>query len=184
MPPAGAFGASTGIQDVYNLAWKPALVHHGLTRWSDTRRRSRTPSAPAWTVPVRPTPWRGRRAVHVGDAQVVNPRSRHHRRVPGHRSDRVRGAARRTTGRAWPILTTRTGSPRRRHPARPGGGPAPPTELLACVFVRPAPFLDLHAVVSPGRWMPATGEGECGCPWRPGRTWLRVQPRPRSGGRP
>ncbi|MFC4148495.1 FAD-dependent oxidoreductase [Micromonospora mangrovi] len=30
MPPTGAFGASTGIQDAYNLAWKLALVHRGL----------------------------------------------------------------------------------------------------------------------------------------------------------
>jgi len=29
MPPTGAFGASTGIQDVYNLAWKLALVLAG-----------------------------------------------------------------------------------------------------------------------------------------------------------
>ncbi|MFJ8200398.1 FAD-dependent oxidoreductase [Streptomyces sp. NPDC096152] len=29
MPPTGAFGASTGIQDVYNLAWKLALVLSG-----------------------------------------------------------------------------------------------------------------------------------------------------------
>ncbi|MCM2387229.1 FAD-dependent oxidoreductase [Streptomyces albipurpureus] len=29
MPPTGAFGASTGIQDVYNLAWKLALVLEG-----------------------------------------------------------------------------------------------------------------------------------------------------------
>ncbi|BCJ47992.1 FAD-dependent oxidoreductase [Actinoplanes ianthinogenes] len=30
MPPTGAFGASTGIQDAYNLAWKLALVHRGV----------------------------------------------------------------------------------------------------------------------------------------------------------
>ncbi|WP_063765943.1 FAD-dependent monooxygenase [Streptomyces cellulosae] len=29
MPPAGAFGANTGIQDAHNLAWKIAAVHHG-----------------------------------------------------------------------------------------------------------------------------------------------------------
>ncbi|WP_326695859.1 FAD-dependent oxidoreductase [Streptomyces sp. NBC_01754] len=29
MPPTGAFGASTGIQDAYNLAWKLALVLNG-----------------------------------------------------------------------------------------------------------------------------------------------------------
>lgn len=30
MPPTGAFGASTGIQDAHNLAWKIALVRRGL----------------------------------------------------------------------------------------------------------------------------------------------------------
>ncbi|WP_030420257.1 FAD-dependent oxidoreductase [Streptomyces sp. SCSIO 75703] len=44
MPPTGAFGASTGIQDVYNLAWKLALVLSGtagpgLLESYDTERR-------------------------------------------------------------------------------------------------------------------------------------------------
>ncbi|MGC4769661.1 FAD-dependent monooxygenase [Micromonospora sp. DT44] len=44
MPPTGAFGASTGIQDAYNLAWKLALVHRGragagLLASYDTERR-------------------------------------------------------------------------------------------------------------------------------------------------
>ena len=29
-PPAGAFGANTGLQDAHNLCWKLAAVHHGL----------------------------------------------------------------------------------------------------------------------------------------------------------
>ena len=33
MPPSGAFGANTGIQDAYNLAWKLAFVLHG---WADS----------------------------------------------------------------------------------------------------------------------------------------------------
>jgi putative polyketide hydroxylase len=44
MPPTGAFGASTGIQDAYNLAWKLALVLRGaagtalLDSYDDERR--------------------------------------------------------------------------------------------------------------------------------------------------
>jgi putative polyketide hydroxylase len=44
MPPAGAFGAGTGIQDAHNLAWKMAAVLHGqaapeLLASYDTERR-------------------------------------------------------------------------------------------------------------------------------------------------
>jgi putative polyketide hydroxylase len=44
MPPAGAFGAGTGIQDAHNLAWKLAAVLHGqagpqLLASYDTERR-------------------------------------------------------------------------------------------------------------------------------------------------
>jgi putative polyketide hydroxylase len=44
MPPAGAFGAGTGIQDAHNLAWKLAAVLHGqaapaLLSSYDTERR-------------------------------------------------------------------------------------------------------------------------------------------------
>ena len=28
-PPAGAFGANTGLQDAHNLCWKLGAVHHG-----------------------------------------------------------------------------------------------------------------------------------------------------------
>ena len=43
-PPAGAFGANTGLQDAHNLAWKLALTHHGaasegLSRSYDAERR-------------------------------------------------------------------------------------------------------------------------------------------------
>lgn len=45
MPPTGAFGASTGIQDAYNLAWKLALVlagkaGQGLLASYDSERRA------------------------------------------------------------------------------------------------------------------------------------------------
>src|SRR6266487_3292246 len=45
MPPTGAFGANTGIQDAHNLAWKLALVlkgvaHPNLLTTYDTERRS------------------------------------------------------------------------------------------------------------------------------------------------
>ena len=44
-PPAGAFGANTGLQDAHNLAWKIALVHRGaapaaLLRTYDGERRA------------------------------------------------------------------------------------------------------------------------------------------------
>jgi putative polyketide hydroxylase len=47
MPPSGAFGANTGIQDAYNLAWKLAFVLHG---WAgppllDTYQAERRPVA-------------------------------------------------------------------------------------------------------------------------------------------
>jgi putative polyketide hydroxylase len=47
MPPSGAFGANTGIQDAYNLAWKLAYVLHG---WAgpallDTYESERRPVA-------------------------------------------------------------------------------------------------------------------------------------------
>jgi putative polyketide hydroxylase len=44
MPPTGAFGANTGIQDAHNLAWKLAAVYHGqaapilLTSYDEERR--------------------------------------------------------------------------------------------------------------------------------------------------
>lgn len=44
MPPTGAFGANTGIQDTHNLAWKLAAVYHGqatpalLTTYDEERR--------------------------------------------------------------------------------------------------------------------------------------------------
>ena len=43
-PPAGAFGANTGLQDAHNLCWKLAAVHHGhgssaLLRTYDSDRR-------------------------------------------------------------------------------------------------------------------------------------------------
>jgi 2-polyprenyl-6-methoxyphenol hydroxylase-like FAD-dependent oxidoreductase len=43
-PPAGAFGANTGLQDAHNLCWKIGLVHHGragvtLLSSYDTERR-------------------------------------------------------------------------------------------------------------------------------------------------
>lgn len=47
MPPIGAFGASTGVQDAFDLAWKLALVHHGLAGEAllDTYERERLPVA-------------------------------------------------------------------------------------------------------------------------------------------
>ncbi|MEV8443262.1 FAD-dependent monooxygenase [Actinosynnema sp. NPDC051121] len=47
MPPIGAFGASTGVQDAFNLAWKLVLVHHGLAGEAllDTYEPERLPVA-------------------------------------------------------------------------------------------------------------------------------------------
>ncbi|MCE6997197.1 FAD-dependent monooxygenase [Saccharothrix sp. S26] len=47
MPPIGAFGASTGVQDAFNLAWKLALVHLGTAGESllDTYEVERLPVA-------------------------------------------------------------------------------------------------------------------------------------------
>lgn len=47
MPPTGAFGASSGIQDAHNLAWKLALVLKGLADQSllDTYETERRPVA-------------------------------------------------------------------------------------------------------------------------------------------
>ncbi|TDV54216.1 FAD-dependent monooxygenase [Actinophytocola oryzae] len=47
MPPGGAFGAATGIQDACNLAWKLAMVHRGVAGESllDTYESERLPVA-------------------------------------------------------------------------------------------------------------------------------------------
>ncbi|NUT51797.1 MAG: FAD-dependent oxidoreductase, partial [Saccharothrix sp.] len=47
MPPIGAFGASTGVQDAFNLAWKLALVERGVAGEAllDTYERERLPVA-------------------------------------------------------------------------------------------------------------------------------------------
>lgn len=47
MPPIGAFGASTGVQDAFNLAWKLALVHRGAAGEAllDTYESERLPVA-------------------------------------------------------------------------------------------------------------------------------------------
>ncbi len=47
MPPIGAFGASTGVQDAFNLAWKLDLVHRGLAGEAllDTYESERLPVA-------------------------------------------------------------------------------------------------------------------------------------------
>ncbi|MEU4744213.1 FAD-dependent monooxygenase [Actinosynnema sp. NPDC023658] len=72
MPPIGAFGASTGVQDAFNLAWKLALVHRGVAGEAllDTYEDERLPVARRTTreAVLRYEVGQGRRRTGAGEA--------------------------------------------------------------------------------------------------------------------
>ena len=78
MPPTGGFGLNTGVQDVQNLAWKLAGVHHGWAGSTllDTYDAERQPFATAITAQAHANSTAMRRVIATSDAPASEQRAR------------------------------------------------------------------------------------------------------------